>query len=152
MDALARLVPLLGRVAVVSGRPAGFLTEHVPVDGLVHVGLYGLERVVDGTRTVDPRAVEWIPAIGAVAAELERRLPDLLVERKGELAVTVHWRTSPDLAGEAVATVEAVSAAPRLGVAHAGPDGHGGATTGAGRQGHRHRGARGGDARGRVRG
>ena len=81
------------------------------MDGLVHVGLYGLERVVDGTRTVDPRAVEWIPAIGAVAAELERRLPGLLVERKGELAVTVHWRTSPDLAGEAVATVEAVSAA-----------------------------------------
>ena len=48
LQALARLVPLVGRAAVVSGRPAGFLVQHLPVDGLECVGLYGLERVVAG--------------------------------------------------------------------------------------------------------
>jgi trehalose 6-phosphate phosphatase len=110
-SALARLVARVGRVAVVSGRPAGFLAEHLPIERLVVVGLYGLERVVDGAREVDPRATPWVPVIGEVADELERRLPDLLVERKGDLAVTVHWRTAPAKGDEAAAVVEAVSAA-----------------------------------------
>ncbi len=109
--ALARVAARLGRVAVVSGRPAGFLTDHLAVDGLVVVGLYGLERVVDGAREVDPRATAWVPVIAEVADELEHRLPGLLVERKGELAVTVHWRTAPDKGDEAAAVVEAVSTA-----------------------------------------
>jgi trehalose 6-phosphate phosphatase len=110
VGALARLAPLVGRVAVVSGRPAAFLREQMPVDRLVYVGLYGLERMVDGVRRVDPRAEAWIPAIARAADELEALLPDLLVERKGDLAVTVHWRTAPDRAVAAAEAVLAVSA------------------------------------------
>jgi len=107
--ALAGLVPHLGLVAVVSGRPAQFLCDQFPVAGLVHVGLYGLERMVDGERVVDERATEWVPAIAAVADELDARLPGLLVERKGELAVTVHWRAAPGRGDEAAAAVTEAS-------------------------------------------
>ena len=41
---LARLANGLGRVAIVSGRPVGFLARHLPVDGLALVGLYGMEQ------------------------------------------------------------------------------------------------------------
>jgi len=99
----------VGLIAVVSGRPARFLEAHVPVPGVVHVGLYGLERIVDGQRVVDPRALEWIPSIGAAADELDAALGGLLVERKGDLAVTVHWRTSPSREDEAVTVVNAVA-------------------------------------------
>lgn len=109
VDGLARLTPLVGRTAVVSGRPAAFLQSHVPVPGLVHVGLYGLERVVDGRRIVDPRALAWVPSISAAADELDATLPGLLVERKGDLAVTVHWRTAPSREREAVDAVTAAT-------------------------------------------
>ncbi|MET0894851.1 MAG: trehalose-phosphatase [Acidimicrobiia bacterium] len=109
LDGLTRLVSVLGRVAVVSGRPVEFLHTHVPVDGVTWVGLYGLERMVDGARVVEPAAREWIPAVAEAAATLERQLPDLLVERKGELAVTVHWRTHSARATEAAAIVAEVS-------------------------------------------
>lgn len=110
LEALRRLVSQLGRVAIVSGRPVGFLSEHVPVAGAVLVGLYGLERVVDGVGEVDPRATPWVPVIARVADELDHRLPGLLVERKGALAVTVHWRTAPERGAAAIAVAEAVSA------------------------------------------
>ena len=45
---LARLATGLGRVAIVSGRPVGFLARHLPVDGLALVGLYGMEYSIDG--------------------------------------------------------------------------------------------------------
>jgi trehalose 6-phosphate phosphatase len=109
VDAIARITPLVGRVAVVSGRPASFLQTHVPVPDVVHVGLYGLERFVDGRHVIDPRALEWVPSITAAAAELDAALPDLLVERKGDLAVTVHWRTAPSREADAVEAVTAAS-------------------------------------------
>ena len=109
--ALARLAPHFARVAVVSGRAVSFLTEQLDVDGLVLVGLYGLERVVDGELWRDPRALEYVPAIAAAADDLDARLPGLLVERKGDLAATVHWRRSPERADEAIAAALEVSAA-----------------------------------------
>ncbi|HEX5587462.1 MAG TPA: trehalose-phosphatase [Acidimicrobiia bacterium] len=109
VGALARLAPLVGRIAVVSGRPAQFLETHVPVPGIAHVGLYGLDRVVDGQRVVDARALEWVPSIAAAADELDAALPGLLVERKGDLAVTVHWRTAPSREADAIAAVSAVA-------------------------------------------
>jgi trehalose 6-phosphate phosphatase len=109
--ALRRLVPHLGCAAVVSGRPATFLAEQLPVPGLLLVGLYGLEQVVDGELRRDPRALAYVDAVAAAAADLDALLPGLLVERKGDLAVTVHWRRSPDRADEAMDAVSAVSAA-----------------------------------------
>ena len=108
-DALARLAARLARVAVVSGRPVDFLAERLPIEGLTLVGLYGLERDTGDGRWVDPRAVPWTPTIEAVAAALETRLPGMHVERKGDLAVTVHWRTTPERADVAVRVATEVS-------------------------------------------
>ncbi len=112
--ALARLVPVLGRVAVVSGRPARFLHDALPIDGLGHVGTYGLERIVDGTVVLDDRVRPYVDAVARAADEAEAALPGLLVERKGEVAVTVHWRDQPERGDEA--TRWAADAAPRLGL------------------------------------
>ena len=113
-DALARLVPLLGRVAVVSGRPAAFLVDALGISGLGYAGIYGLERVVGGEVVVDERARRWLDAVARAGDEAEAALPGLLVERKGTLAVTLHWRTQPERGAEAIAWAE--SAAPRLGL------------------------------------
>src|SRR5262245_52237113 len=65
---------------------------------VVVVGQYGFERD-DGTGVVtDPRVAAYAPAVEAAARELERAWPDLRVERKGEIAITLHWREHPDAA------------------------------------------------------
>lgn len=109
-DALARLVEGLGLVAVISGRPASFLADRLPVPGLVLVGQYGLERVIDGAVVVDPRVDPWRAAIGRVADEAEAAWPDLNVERKEGLAVTLHWRGHADAGDAAAAWAEAAAA------------------------------------------
>jgi trehalose 6-phosphate phosphatase len=110
VDVLTALAPALGRVAVVSGRTVEFLAGALAVPGVELVGLYGLEREVDGRTAVDPRAAPWIGPIAAAAAEAERTLPDLFVERKGDLCVTIHYRTAPARA-DAVRAVAADLAA-----------------------------------------
>lgn len=99
-DALAGLVPLVDRVAVVSGRPVAFLVDALGIDGIVYAGLYGLERMADGEVVVDARAEPWLDVMAQVAQDAEAAFPDLLVENKGRVAVTVHWRTAPSLAAE----------------------------------------------------
>ncbi|HXY94350.1 MAG TPA: trehalose-phosphatase [Acidimicrobiia bacterium] len=100
-DALAALVPFLGRVAVVSGRPVAFLVDALGLDGVVYAGLYGLERLVDGEVAVDPRAEPWLDVMAQVAEDADAAFPDLLVEHKGRVAVTIHWRSALSLAAEA---------------------------------------------------
>lgn len=95
VDVIDDLVSVLGRVAVVSGRTVDFLAAALPVAGLELAGLYGLERRVEGRTVVDPGAAGWVGPIAAAAADAEVALPGLLVERKGELCVTVHYRTAP---------------------------------------------------------
>jgi len=116
--ALSRLVPLLGRVAVVSGRPAAFLAANVGVDGVTYAGIYGLERwegaVGDGRVVPDSSIAVWAPVIEQVAAEADSALPGLLVERKGAVAVTLHWRTAPERGDAAAAW--AADAADRCGL------------------------------------
>jgi trehalose 6-phosphate phosphatase len=112
--ALARLVPLLGRAAVVSGRPARFLYDALRIDGLEHVGTYGLERIVAGDVVLDERVRPYVDAVARAADDAEAALPGLLVERKGEVAVTVHWRDQPARGDDA--TRWAAEAAPRLGL------------------------------------
>jgi trehalose 6-phosphate phosphatase len=95
LAALRALTPMLGVVAVVSGRPVEFLRARLPIDGIALVGQYGLERLVDGEVVLDPRVAAHLDAIAAAAADAERRWPALLIERKGQVAVTIHWRTAP---------------------------------------------------------
>jgi trehalose 6-phosphate phosphatase len=115
---LARLLPHLGGIAVVSGRPAAFLAERVGIDGVTYAGIYGLERwegsVRDGQVVPDPTVAVWAPVVEEVAAEAEAALPGLLVERKGTVAVTLHWRTAPER-GDAAAGW-ATAAADRFGL------------------------------------
>jgi trehalose 6-phosphate phosphatase len=107
-DALGRLVGVVSTVAVVSGRPVGFLARAIDIPGLVLVGQYGLERMIDGRAVVDSRAEPYLDAVASAADEVEHELPDLHVERKAGIAVTVHWRTAP------VREQEAVEAADRI--------------------------------------
>jgi trehalose 6-phosphate phosphatase len=95
---LAALVESFGLVAIVSGRPVEFLRDRLPVVGLRLVGQYGLETLEEGGGVrVDPRAVPFATAIGDLADAAETELDGVLVERKGTIAVTLHWRERPDL-------------------------------------------------------
>src|SRR5215831_18787485 len=106
---LQRLVRSLGRVGIVSGRPVGYLVEHVPIEGVVFTGLYGMEHVVGGERTVDPRVEPYLDAVAAAVAELAARFPADVVEPKSGVSVTLHWRPAPDRADEILRAGEAAA-------------------------------------------
>jgi len=106
-EVLGSLALCFGMVAVVSGRPVAFLAQRLPVAGLVVVGQYGMERLVDGEAVVDPRVDAWRDAVAAAAAAIERDWPALRVERKDGIAVTMHWRGHPEVAAEASAWARA---------------------------------------------
>jgi trehalose 6-phosphate phosphatase len=101
VETLGRATRRFGLVGIVSGRPVGFLHDRVPAPGVVLVGQYGLERWVDGRVVVDQRAAPYAPAVAEVARRAERELTDVHIERKGEIAVTLHWRAH---AGQAAVT------------------------------------------------
>lgn len=97
-DVLRELAGRYGRVGVISGRPAGFLQEHLGGRGLLLSGLYGLEFSEDDgrIRAVD-EAAPWRAVVEEVVAASEGALPPGVdVERKG-LSVTVHYRVDPSL-------------------------------------------------------
>jgi trehalose 6-phosphate phosphatase len=71
-----------------------FLHEHL-VPGVELVGQYGVEHWAYGGVVVDARVEPYLDAVAAAAAEAEAMWPALLVERKGDVAVTVHWRAAP---------------------------------------------------------
>jgi trehalose 6-phosphate phosphatase len=114
LSTLKGLVRGFGTVAIVSGRPAPFLAERLPVDGLTIVGQYGLERFVDGSVVVDASVGPYLSAIAQVADDAELVWPDLHVERKGDLAVTLHWRGAPEQGADAALWADATGA--RLGL------------------------------------
>lgn len=103
VDVLGRLVALAGCTAVVSGRPVSFLRRVLPVPGLVLAGLYGMERLVDDEVVVDAAAEPFVGVAEQAAAEADRALRGLYVERKGGLTCVIHWRTAPDRGEEATA-------------------------------------------------
>jgi trehalose 6-phosphate phosphatase len=98
LDALRVLVDELALVGVVSGRPVDFLRERTDIDGLALVGQYGLERLVDGRIVFDPGAEPYVARVAAIAQEAAERWPRLVIERKGTIAVALHWRTVPGAA------------------------------------------------------
>jgi trehalose 6-phosphate phosphatase len=109
--ALARLAPRLGVLAVISGRPAGFLASRVAVPGIRLLGSYGLEQVSDGTTRLDPDAARWLGPVRTAGAALDDLLggePGIRIERK-PVSVAAHWRQAPDHAA-AAALVRAAAA------------------------------------------
>ncbi|HLF99039.1 MAG TPA: trehalose-phosphatase [Acidimicrobiia bacterium] len=101
--ALEALVAAFGRVGVVSGRTVSFLRRALPVPGLVLAGLYGMERLVDGAVVLDAAVEPFLGVAEQAAADIERALPGLYVERKGEVSCVIHWRAAPDRGDEALA-------------------------------------------------
>jgi len=116
-EVLAALARRFGRVAVVSGRPAAFLAEHLGLgagrapSALRVVGLYGLELVSGGGQVVvTPEAEAWRPVVARAAAAAEASAPaGARVERKG-LSVTLHWREVPEAEEWASRTVGTLAA------------------------------------------
>jgi trehalose 6-phosphate phosphatase len=103
---LARLAARLGRVGIVSGRPVEFLATHVPIAGVTYAGLYGIERLTGGLRSIDPRVVPYLDAVAAATSDARDRLPGELVEPKAGVSVTLHWRPSPERAQAVTAVAE----------------------------------------------
>lgn len=103
MDALARLGPVVGQIAIVTGRPVrqvvelGGLLGRPGLERLIVCGQYGAERwdAADGP----PPTSAVLPAVARVLAALpawlaERGAGDARIEPKG-LAVAVHTRGLP---------------------------------------------------------
>lgn len=103
LHALEALRRRLGAIAIVSGRPLDFLRPIIP-EGIDLAGLDGLERSVSGVVVRDPRVRAFGMVVEAVAEEAERLLPGVLVERKSNVSVSLHWRTSPAM-GDAVTDI-----------------------------------------------
>ena len=71
VELLSPLAARFATVALVSGRPAGYLVEHAAAPGVRYLGLYGLEEIRDGQLRVDPRLEAARPDV--VAAEQDLR-------------------------------------------------------------------------------
>jgi trehalose 6-phosphate phosphatase len=96
---LARLAQHFDVVAVISGRPVGFLAEHLGTPpGLLLFGLYGLESFdEDGGLATAGEIERWRPAVRGVVERAQAEAPQgVRVEDKG-LTFTLHWRADPSL-------------------------------------------------------
>ena len=97
VDALLALAPVVGTLAIVTGRPADVLVDLAglrAVPGLLVLGQYGAQRW-DGRLLSAPPA----PGLDVARAELPALLGAARLEDKG-LSLVVHVRGLPDPAGE----------------------------------------------------
>ena len=106
---LERLAPLVGRVAVITGRPAEVAVDYGglhDVTGLTVLGHYGLERWTDGQVSAPPHseAVETVRRRLPALLENLGAAPGTAVEDKGR-SVAVHVRRAADPAA-ALAVVD----------------------------------------------
>jgi trehalose 6-phosphate phosphatase len=99
VDQLGPLVNRLAAVAIISGRPAPYLAEHVGVPGVRYLGLYGLQEMHEGRVRVDPRLEAALPMVTAAEASLRAssavRESGAWIEDK-VYSVAVHTRRVPD--------------------------------------------------------
>ncbi len=95
VELLGPLARQYAAVALISGRPAAYLAEHVAAAGIRYLGLYGLQEIHDGQIQVHPDLHAARPAVIA-AREALREAPSVRtsgawIEDK-EYAVAVHTR------------------------------------------------------------
>jgi trehalose 6-phosphate phosphatase len=99
VELLGRLATRYAAVALISGRPATYLAEHVGAPRVRYLGLYGLQEIRDGRVQVDPRLEAARPAVLAAAEELRGHAAITAsgahLEDK-QYAVAVHTRRVPD--------------------------------------------------------
>lgn len=94
---LSQLAPVVGEVAVLSGRPVSFLEQFFTDDGVSLFGLYGLESRRGGRRSDHPSSGVWRESVAAVAERCRRSGVDgMEVEPKG-LSITLHFRQHPEI-------------------------------------------------------
>ena len=99
VDDLVALAGVLGRVAVMSGRPLVFLEALFP-PAVDLSGLYGLEIRARGERTDHPQAGAWREVVDDVAATARAKGPaGVRVEPKG-VSLTLHYREHPEIEAE----------------------------------------------------
>jgi len=87
---LLELHAVLGRVAIISGRPVDYLHHMIPTE-IDIVGLYGLEWRSAGEMHSLPEAEAWREVIDSLTAVAVDEFGAALVEHKG-LSLTVHYR------------------------------------------------------------
>jgi Trehalose-phosphatase len=63
VELLGPLAARFAAVALLSGRPAGYLFEHAAAPGVRYLGLYGLQEIRDGQVWVDPLLEASRPAV-----------------------------------------------------------------------------------------
>jgi trehalose 6-phosphate phosphatase len=99
LELLGQLATRFAAVALISGRPAGWLAEHARAPGVRYLGLYGLQEIRDGQVWVDPRLEAARPAVLAAQEDLRNsgaiRHSGAHLEDK-QYAVAVHIRRIPD--------------------------------------------------------
>ena len=99
VELLGPLAQRFAAVAIISGRPAPYLAEHVAVPGVRYLGQYGLQEMYQGEARVDPRLEAARPTVGAASAALRDspavRESGAWLEDK-VYAVVVHTRRVPD--------------------------------------------------------
>lgn len=93
-ELLAELATKLGAVAVVSGRPVGFL-ERFFAPPIELSGLYGLENRTGDRLLIDSAALEWLPVMSRTADEAREQFGLELVEDK-RYSLTVHYRRAAE--------------------------------------------------------
>lgn len=95
VETLTTLAERLGRVGVISGRPAGFLLRHINSPRIGLWGQHGLETVEDEQVVPVGAAEEWLSALDEAAAGVADELGPLVeIERKSQ-GLTLHYRRAP---------------------------------------------------------
>jgi trehalose 6-phosphate phosphatase len=96
-DVISALADRLSLVAVVSGRPVGYLESQLGrIPKVTLVGLYGLERIENGELHLMNAAVQWEEAVASAASAVAQAAPPgLEIEMKG-LTLVLHSRRSPE--------------------------------------------------------
>ena len=84
-------------VAVVSGRPVGYLESQLGrIPKVTLVGLYGLERIENGELRVMNTAAQWEEVVASAATSVAQAAPPgLEIEMKGQTLV-LHSRRAPE--------------------------------------------------------
>jgi len=101
IEALSQLRESGVRVTIVSGRPVEFLAAMMAPVHVDLIGVYGLERVIDGLGTEVAQADELRALMSSIEQELASHLPSgMTVENKG-MSITLHYRQHPQLADQA---------------------------------------------------
>jgi trehalose 6-phosphate phosphatase len=94
---ISALASRLSVVAVVSGRPVGYLESQLGRSPLVTlVGLYGLERIENGKYQVMEAAAQWEGPVAAAASAAAREAPPGLEVETKRLTVALHSRRAPE--------------------------------------------------------